>query len=154
MGSNDTPRKPKKIRPLTGPMRAMLAALNETGNIAQAARAAGCERRRHWDWLKIPEYAERAAEAIENSIEAMEQEARRRAVEGIPEPVFYQGKAVGAVRRYSDTLLIFLLKAHRPEKYRDRYESTVKHEGSISFTQALAMLRPERRDAADAVHRS
>ena len=32
----------------------------------------------------------------------------------------YQGSQVGTVRRYSDTLLIFLLKGRRPEKFKDR----------------------------------
>ena len=44
----------------------------------------------------------------------------RRALEGGEEPVFYQGKIVGSVRKYSDTLLMFMLKARRPERYRDR----------------------------------
>ncbi len=30
-------------------------------------------------------------------------------------------EAVRAFRQYSDTLLVFLLKAHRPEKFRDSY---------------------------------
>ena len=52
----------------------------------------------------------------------LELEARRRAVEGTERPVFYQGGEVGYVREYSDTLLIFLLKAHRPNKFRERVE--------------------------------
>ena len=41
----------------------------------------------------------------------MEDEAVRRAVEGVPRPVFYQGQIVGAVQEYSDELLIRMLKA-------------------------------------------
>jgi hypothetical protein len=33
---------------------------------------------------------------------------------------------VGAVRRYSDVLLIFLLKSRRPEVYRERIEAVVR----------------------------
>ncbi len=36
------------------------------------------------------------------------------------EPVFYKGKAIAAVRKFSDTLLIFMLKGAKPEKYRDK----------------------------------
>lgn len=43
------------------------------------------------------------AEAMEEAIEILEAEARRRAL------------------TISDTMMIFLLKAHRPEKYRDVY---------------------------------
>ena len=47
----------------------------------------------------------------------IEAEARRRAVDGVDEPVYYQGKEVGTVRRYSDVLLIFLLKGLRPQRF-------------------------------------
>ncbi len=35
---------------------------------------------------------------------------------------WYKGVAGGTVRRYSDNLLMFLLKGARPEQYRERYE--------------------------------
>lgn len=70
------------------------------------------------------DFAAQWDEAIETAIDALEHEARRRAVKGVDEPVFYQGNVCGVVTRYSDTLLIQLLKAHRPEKYRERHELT------------------------------
>lgn len=55
----------------------------------------------------------------------MEDEAFRRAVNGTEKPV-YQGKElVGHVREYSDTLMIFMLKARRPEKFKDRVASEI-----------------------------
>jgi len=33
---------------------------------------------------------------------------------------------VGCIKEYSDTLLIFLLKAHRPKKYRERYDVRIR----------------------------
>ena len=64
-----------------------------------------------------------------------EDEAVRRAHDGVDEPVFYQGKACGVVRKYSDTLLIFLLKGRRPEKYRDRpsHAVGVPDDGPVTF---------------------
>ena len=59
-------------------------------------------------------------DALEVACDAMEEEARRRAMEGTKKPVFYLGKVCGHIKEYSDTLLIFQLKAHRPEKYRER----------------------------------
>lgn len=56
---------------------------------------------------------------MEGAVDSLEQEAMRRAKEGVEEPVFQGGKQVGVIRKYSDILLIFLLKAHRPKKYRD-----------------------------------
>jgi hypothetical protein len=35
--------------------------------------------------------------------------------------VFHQGREIGAIREYSDTLLVFMLKARRPAKFRDNY---------------------------------
>lgn len=57
-------------------------------------------------------------EAMELGTEALEHEAVRRAYHGVEEPVFYQGVECGAVTEYSDTLLMFLLKARNPAKYR------------------------------------
>ena len=39
---------------------------------------------------------------------------------GIEKPIFYKGHAVTYVRAFSDGLLMFLLKAKRPDIYRDR----------------------------------
>ena len=53
-------------------------------------------------------------------MDVLEWEARRRAVEGYEVPVFHQGVEVGSVRRFSDLLLIFLLKHRRPEIFQDK----------------------------------
>ena len=56
----------------------------------------------------------------EDAHDALESEARRRAVEGVPMPVYYNGKVCGTVRKYSDFLLMFLMKAKMPQ-YRDSW---------------------------------
>ena len=66
-------------------------------------------------------------EAIEEGTEALEDEALRRAQWGVDEPVFFQGEICGSVKKYSDVLLMFLLKARAPEKYRER--QTLEHTG-------------------------
>jgi hypothetical protein len=61
-------------------------------------------------------------------------------------PVFQNGEQVGVIREYSDTLLIFLLKGHRPERFKDRRETQVtgKNGGPISLTYAeLKQLPPD-----------
>ena len=51
----------------------------------------------------------------------LEAEADRRAVEGVVKPLFYKGQRLPVeVREYSDVLLMFRLKALRPEQYRER----------------------------------
>ena len=103
--------------------RAFLAAYRETGNIRLACQAAQIGRSSHYRWLDDPDYAEEFERAKKDAVDVLEAEARRRAVEGWEEPVgWYKGEAGGTVRRYSDTLLIFLLKGAAPEKYRERME--------------------------------
>ena len=83
-------------------------------------------------------------EASEDAADSLEAEARRRAVEGVEEPVgWYKGQAGGVVRKYSDTLLIFLLKGRRPELYRERFEhSGPSDEPTITEIRRI-VVRPE-----------
>jgi hypothetical protein len=117
-------RKKRQLGSLRHPKkRAFLAALRHTGNVSEAARAARCDRDCYYLWRRDDEAFRVAAEsAMEEASDRLEQEARRRAETGVLEPVFHGGKKVGSIRRYSDTLLIFLLKGARPEKFRDRME--------------------------------
>lgn len=101
--------------------------LAKRGNVADACRKVDIAR----SWIyevrnADPDFAAAWDEALTEGTELLEGEAFRRAKEGVPEPVYYQGERVGFVRKYSDTLLIFLLKAHKPEKYRE----TVRNEHS------------------------
>ena len=43
---------------------------------------------------------------------------------GVEQPVFYRGEIAGTVRKYSDVLLIFLLKVTRPNIYRENRHVT------------------------------
>ncbi len=102
-----------------------LAAFAEAGTISAAAKAARINRRLHFKWMESdPNYVERFCDAQEKANERLEGEARRRAVEGWKEPVFYEGVHVGDKPKYSDNLLMFLLKGGLPEKYKERYEQT------------------------------
>ena len=88
---------------------------------------AGIDRGTHYDWLqKDPEYRAQFERAQEVAIQALEDEAVRRAYEGVERPVYQGGEKVGVIREYSDTLLIFLLKGARPQKYRERYDVVVE----------------------------
>ncbi len=99
--------------------RAFLGTYAACGCIRYAARNAKCSRSAHYKWMQDAAYAEAFAEAREAACDVLESEARRRAVEGVVRPVYYRGKIVGTMRKYSDTLLIFLMKAAMPQKYRD-----------------------------------
>ncbi len=112
---------------------AFLAALAATCSVTRACGAASLGRRTVYEWREAdPEFAARWDDAKRLGVEALEDEGIRRAAEGVNEPVFYQGAECGTVRKYSDTLLIFLLKAHNPEKYREN--SKIELAGHLAVT--------------------
>lgn len=136
-------------------LTAFCAALAETCNVGRACAAVGISRYTAYLWRKdLPEFAERWDEAMKAGVLALEDEAHRRAFEGVEDPLTHQGNftylwrakrdengeplrdeqgnlvqepvldehgnhKVASVRKYSDTLAIFLLKAHNPDKYRE-----------------------------------
>lgn len=79
-----------------------LEVFRDTGNVRLACHATGISRPTPFAYReKDPEFARAWKDAEEDACDLLEAEARKRA------------------RATSDTLMIFLLKAHRPEKYRD-----------------------------------
>lgn len=95
-----------------------LAALEQSGNVSEACRLAGVGRSTVYDARRADAaFAADWEGALEASTDALETEARRRAVQGVSRPTQW-----GKVQQYSDVLLIFLLKAARPEKYRDNWK--------------------------------
>lgn len=98
-----------------------LKALADTGSVTTAVAAAGTSRTRVYELRKVdPAFAAAWAEAEDIAADRLADEARRRAMEGVPIPLVSAGKLVRddngqpiMVRRYSDNLLMALLKAHR-----------------------------------------
>ena len=108
--------------------------LRECGNVSEAARHAGVSRKTVYKERNSSEpFRDDWDDAMEEGVDALELEARRRASEGWEEPVFYEGRQVATVRKYSDTLLIFLLKGRRPDVFKDRQDVTSGGE-KIRFT--------------------
>lgn len=103
--------------------RPFLEALRRTCNVRVAAQLAGVHKAtayRHRE--RFPRFAERWDLAVDDAVDTLELEARRRALMGTDKPIFYQGRQVATIREYSDRLLMFLLRAARPEKYRENYD--------------------------------
>ena len=101
-----------------GWQEAFLGHLRETGNVSAAARAAGTCRSRCYEWRRRdPAFVAAWADALEEAADRLEMEAFRRAVKGVGEDRFFQGSVVGEVTRYSDSLLMFLLRARRPARF-------------------------------------
>jgi hypothetical protein len=65
----------------------------------------------------VPVFSESIDLALELFNAKLEEAAVERAVEGVDEPVFYQGEECGYKKKYSDDLLKFLMTANNPSKY-------------------------------------
>jgi hypothetical protein len=102
----------------------VLELYSELGQISAACRGAGVHRTTHYVWLKAdPGYKAAFEEAEEKAGDAPEEAARRRALEG------------------SDTLLIFLLKGSKPDKYKERSEQNVILNGGFEHRLVVARER-------------
>lgn len=158
-------------------LTAFCAALAETGVVAKACKAVDISRVTAYEWRDgIPEFAAAWDKALRIGITALEDEAHRRAFEGLDEPLTEKGHftylrdfsaidpetnkpyaphlapvlrdadgnpRMATMKKYSDTLAIFLLKAHAPEKYREnsRMELTGANGGPVRFTDTERAAR-------------
>lgn len=167
-------------------LTAFCAALAETCNVGKACKAIDVSRYTAYKWRKdMPKFAEAWDDAMKAGLLALEDEAHRRAFEGVREPLVHQGQMtyeyerddrgriiydeevevngeertvirtprlkldengepmVSTVRKYSDTLAIFLLKAHAPEKYREnsKMELSGPNNGPIQMDSTTRSAR-------------
>lgn len=102
-----------------------VAALRETGYVKRALQMAALPKATAYIWRDEDEgFRARWNVALTEGCDALEDEAVRRGFEGTLEPVFQGGKKVGEIRKYSDTLLMFILTGRRPERFKHRHEHT------------------------------
>src|SRR5215212_1788370 len=114
--------------------RRWLDAFRVSGSVSHTCRQAGVSRSALYEWrASDPAFAAGMDEAGEEATDLLEEEARRRAVEGIERLRFGRdGRALvdprtGSAyveRQYSDALLMCLLRARRPRLYRDNVDLT------------------------------
>lgn len=127
-----------------------LDAYRQSGNVTHACRLTGVARSAVYDWRADEAFAAAMDDAGEEACDLMEIEAKRRAVDGVARLKFDKdGKPLRDPRKtpsaayvddegnevpatdplyveleYSDGLLMFLLRAHRPKKYRNNVDVT------------------------------
>jgi hypothetical protein len=96
--------------------------LAQTGSVIESAQAVGFTTTSYLHKLRKEDedFAERWADAIAAAGDVLEQEAIRRARDGVMDPVFYKGEVVGHKLNYSDQLLMFLMRGNNPEKYNQK----------------------------------
>jgi hypothetical protein len=101
-----------------------LAMLTEGETVRDAVVECGYDRATFYRWRDADsEFAAAWERAYTDGTDALEAEAQRRGMAGVEKPITVAGQRE-LVREYSDTLLIFLLKARRPDKYA-RFERPV-----------------------------
>jgi len=128
-------------------VKGFLAALEVSGNVTAAARAAGISddaARKRKD--VHPEFAVRWEEALRMAAATLEAEARRRAVDGLRrykftktgDPIMHPQTGEPYYElEYSDTMLALLLKAHAPERFKD--STKVEHAGKVEHQVEAAV---------------
>jgi hypothetical protein len=139
----------KKLKLTPARQERFLKALAETGNITAAVALAGTSRTRVYELRKVDENFRAGWDEAENTAsDKLEAEAWRRAVDGVQEPLVSGGKIVRdddgnpiAIRRYSDAMLTLLLKARRPEKFRERSSVEMSGPGGKPIEVADARQR-------------
>src|SRR5712664_3402215 len=132
----------RKLKLTQARQELFLKALSETGSVTTAVALAGTSRTRVYELRKADQaFARTWQDAEEIAADQIHEEARRRALEGVEEPLVSAGKLVRddsgqpiTVRRYSDTILLALLKAHR-----------------LARPRAIRFQMPALRSAADAI---
>jgi hypothetical protein len=161
-------------------LRPFLDALADSGNVtyacarARVSRVAVYKRRR-----RHPAFATLWDDALEVAADLLELEARRRAKDGVPVPVLYQGKVCGqwldergrpvpegtpgatlvplVMRKYSDRLLAQMLAAKRPQEYgrqvRHRHEHNHEHRHDGTVRLSYDELRKLPLDELVRIHR-
>jgi len=107
------------------------------GTLGAASRELRMGYATHYRWLADDDYARRFEHAKHEAVDRLLEEARRRGMDGVDDPVIHKGKRVFedldaegrpveapveggrrapvAVKKYSDSLLMFLLKGLAPE---------------------------------------
>ena len=116
MGSAATVATPKKLK-------TFCATLAECGSVTEAALTAGMDRSNAYKLRdRRPEFAAAWDAALERAYDKLEREAYRRAHDGVDEDVYHEGAVCGTKRKYSDTLLMFLLNGRRSTVFKNRTE--------------------------------
>ncbi len=116
-----------------------LKALATGASVYKAAVAAGVGRRTVYEWREgDDEFATLWDEAVECGTDLFEDEAKRRGVDGVDEPVYYKGEICGHITKYSDALLDKQLRARRKEKYSDRLEQAYSGNLSVGHTHKVS----------------
>ena len=144
------------LQTLTPLQSRFLKCFEACASVTQAARWTKITRAAHYLWMKESRaYSDAFADSERVAARTLEDEAVRRAHQGLRKAVWYKGRIVGYETEFSDTLMALLLKGAMPKKYgttNTAMELTGAGGGPIQLTQIreemaamVARLSPEAR---------
>lgn len=133
-----------------------LQVLEDTASPKQAAQVCGISRRLAFEYKQNDlDFRRRWEQSIQIAMDALLEEAYRRAVVGVDEPIIYQGQVSTAidphtgeqraltVKKHSDRLLEVMLKFHYGDEMAERLRVKVEDTG-LSADGLLRMPATER----------
>tara|TARA_R100001163_G_scaffold63030_1_gene54423 strand:+ start:944 stop:1342 length:399 start_codon:yes stop_codon:yes gene_type:complete len=119
-------RDGKNTDGLTPPQRRVLEIMATGLSVTAAAQHAKIGRSTIYDWRKSSEnFATLMDDAYEQGVDTLEDHALKRAHDA---------------EKPSDALTMFLLKAHRPARYRERVD--LRHSGELHQVKRIVMAEP------------
>ncbi|WP_338426410.1 hypothetical protein [Sphingopyxis kveilinensis] len=137
-------KKPRKDGWSPAKQRAFIEALADTGSVVTAAQRVGMSESSAYRLRRSPDAAafDRAwSAAIDTASKKLLDTAFERAIVGSEEPVFDRdGNPVGRRLRHSDRLLMFLLRAYAPDRFRER--DAAPPPAATPVAEALVHLHP------------
>jgi hypothetical protein len=145
------PRRPRADGWTPEVQRAFIEALADTGMVESAAREVDMSVQSAYRLRRAPgseSFARAWEAAIARAADRLADIAFQRAIEGEEVPFFDRdGCRIGSKRRYNDRLLMFLLRAYRPERFRHAHQSVrgiaePPEASAPPLSDALAALTP------------
>ncbi len=137
-----TAKETRDAKRIANQKRLFLECVAEGHTVKTAAKAINVSRTCVYNWRdEDKKFSQGWDDAILDGDDEFEEEARRRAIKGVKEPIVSGGMIIGEKLKFSDTLLMFLMKARRP----DLYNPTQKVD--LSGNLALADMTDEQLNA-------
>lgn len=123
----------------------------KTGRQDKACKKSGIPRETVYKRTRQDvEFAKLMDEAREICMGSLEDAAIRRARDGWLEPQYFKGELQGYVRKYSDSLLTFMLIHGKPDKYRPKKEVELTGNASgVPPTINLTLNHPAKKEKAE-----
>ncbi len=128
--------------------------LRQGWSVSKSAYNAGLHETTPYDWRNASkasldeetgefrdDFCVRWEMAYQTGVDLLEDEAHRRAYDGVEKPVYQGGVLVGTVTEYSDTLMGLVLRGKRPDRYNtERHEHTGAGGGPIATSMTIEFM--------------